>query len=297
MSDPMDDELRSLIALEKDAWSEPGDARTRLESKLGPIFAAHAAVAVGAAVGAAAGAGGTGTGVDGAGAVGNAVSVADGAGATGDAASGIDTAIAGATQGGHAAVGTAARVVGMAGRAFRWPALAVAVSGGAALGSATTAAVLRATADPPPARIEVRYVDRVVEVEKGRDAGASVDVSDLPLAPVPSPAPSPAPATASTSATESGMSDQDLVRERRLIDTARSALARRDATSALAALDEHARAFPRGQLVEMREALAVQALVQAGKSDEARARATRFHRRYRGSIYESVVDGALSSIP
>lgn len=297
MSDPMDDELRSLIALEKDAWSEPGDARTRLESKLGPIFAAHAAVAVGAAVGAAAGAGGTGA--EGAGAVGNAVSVAEGAGATGDAASGIDTAIAGATQGGHAAVGTAARVVGMAGRAFRWPALAVAVSGGAALGSATTAAVLRATADPPPARIEVRYVDRVVEVEKGRDAGASVDVSDLPLAPVPSPSLSPTPATApaSATATESGMSDQDLVRERRLIDTARSALARRDATSALAALDEHARAFPRGQLVEMREALAVQALVQAGKSDEARARATRFHRRYRGSIYESVVDGALSSIP
>lgn len=297
MSDPMDDELRSLIALEKDAWSEPGDARTRLESRLGPIFAAHAAVAVGAAVGATAGAAGAGTGVDGAGAVGNAVSVAEGAGATGDAASGIDTAIAGATQGGHAAVGTAARVVGMAGRVFRWPALAVAVSGGAALGSATTAAVLRATTDPPPARIEVRYVDRVVEVEKGRDAGASVDVSDLPLAPVPSPAPSPAPATASTSATESGMSDQDLVRERRLIDTARSALARRDATSALAALDEHARAFPRGQLVEMREALAVQALVQAGRFDDARARAARFHQRFHGSIYDAVVDGSLASIP
>lgn len=296
MSDPMDDELRALVELEKDAWSEPGDARSRLASRLGPIFAAHAAVAVGAA----AAAGNAASSVEGTGAA-SSGAASSGVGVAGNAASGVDgadTAISAATQGGHAAVGTAARVVGMASRVFRWPALAVAVSGGAALGSATTAAVLRATADPPPARIEVRYVDRVVEVEKGNDAGTSVDVSDLPLAPVPAPSPAPAPSIGPASGTDAaGVSDQDLVRERRLVDTARSALARRDATSALAALDEHRRAFPRGQLVEMREALAVQALVQAGRGDDARARAARFHQRFQGSIYEAVVDGALASIP
>ena len=44
------------------------------------------------------------------------------------------------------------------GHAFRWPALALALGTGAAIGSAATATVLTSGAPPPP-RVEIRYVD------------------------------------------------------------------------------------------------------------------------------------------
>jgi hypothetical protein len=47
----------------------------------------------------------------------------------------------------------------------------------------------------------------------------------------------------------------DLKRERLLLETARAALQRQDSASAKAALDEHARAFPNGQLSEERTIL------------------------------------------
>jgi outer membrane protein assembly factor BamD (BamD/ComL family) len=100
----------------------------------------------------------------------------------------------------------------------------------------------------------------------------------------------------STAASASSPDDQ-LAHERQIIDKARSALARRDPDAALAAVAEHARSFPKGQLVEMREALAVQALVQGGRGPEARARAERFHRSFPASMYSPVVDSAISSIP
>jgi hypothetical protein len=91
--------------------------------------------------------------------------------------------------------------------------------------------------------------------------------------------------------------DEALARERQVIEKARSALDRHDADATLAAVDEHTKAFPHGQLVEMREALAVQALVYAGRGAEAKARAERFHRSFPGSMYSPVVDSAISSIP
>jgi len=82
-----------------------------------------------------------------------------------------------------------------------------------------------------------------------------------------------------------------------VIDKARSALARHDAEAALVAVDEHAKSFPHGQLAEMREALAVQALVDAGRTAEAKSRGAMFHATFPGSMYGHVVDSALSSIP
>jgi hypothetical protein len=184
--------------------------------------------------------------------------------------------------------------------------------GGAAAGAALFGAGLVVGAGvsrlafPPAPKTEVRYVDRVVEVVRVPDGGASPEASvvvavepsgSAPPRAVSSAPPklerplSPAPSASVMSA------DEDLAKERQIIEKARSALARRDAESALAAVDEHARAFPRGQLTEMREALAVQALVYAGRPADARIRADQFHRRFPSSMYRPVVDGAISSIP
>lgn len=163
------------------------------------------------------------------------------------------------------------------------------------LGGVTGAAIHASTVTP---RTEIRYVDRVVEVDRTKDAGAeepSLAPSSLPSAPMPSERTShverPVPTTAPSS------SDEVLARERQAIEKARSALARGDAESALSAVAEHAKAFPRGQLTEAREAIAIQALARAGRRDEARARAERFRQKFPGSMYSPVVEAAISSIP
>jgi hypothetical protein len=183
---------------------------------------------------------------------------------------------------------------------------------GAAAGAAlfgaglVVGAGLRSLVPQSPPKSEVRYVERVVEVIRVPDGGASREAPVVVAAEAPGSAPiragssaPPKPERAPSAAPSASVmsSDEDLAKERQVIEKARSALARRDAESALAAVDEHARLFPRGQLIEMREALAVQALVYAGRAADARARADQFHRRFPSSMYRPVVDGAISSIP
>jgi hypothetical protein len=81
------------------------------------------------------------------------------------------------------------------------------------------------------------------------------------------------------------------------IASALAALANGDRDRAIAALEQHARSFPTGQLEEEREALWIQALVAAGDGAQARARADRFRRRFPGSIQHDVVAAALATIP
>jgi hypothetical protein len=169
--------------------------------------------------------------------------------------------------------------------------LAAAGLGTFVLGGAT-GAIIHATTTP--ARTEVRYVDRIVEIEAGVDASAPApSASAAPPALTPS---ERAPRVERPQQT-SAPTDEALARERQIIEKARSALLRGDAEAALGAVAEHSKAFPRGQLGEAREAIAVQALVRAGRHDEARARAAKFHRAFPGSTYAPVVDGAISSIP
>ena len=124
------------------------------------------------------------------------------------------------------------------------------------------------------------------------DAG-SVDFRSLPPAPsVATVVPSP---TASNGA--SAPVGDVLAQEQALVDTARAALARGRAVDALRAADEHAARFPAGKLAEERENLAIQALAFAGRRDEAQARATRFHKRYPGSLYGGTLDELLKAPP
>lgn len=91
--------------------------------------------------------------------------------------------------------------------------------------------------------------------------------------------------------------ESDLKGERALLDGARSAFARGDAKVTLSLIDLHTQRFPSGSLVEEREALAVKALVAAGRFEDARARGVRFHARFPTSLLRPAVDNALASIP
>lgn len=91
--------------------------------------------------------------------------------------------------------------------------------------------------------------------------------------------------------------DLDLAAERALLDTARTALGRAQGQAALDVLQGHAARFPKGRLVEEREALTIHALVQLGRYDEARQAAARFRQKRPQSMLLPVVDAALGSIP
>jgi hypothetical protein len=91
--------------------------------------------------------------------------------------------------------------------------------------------------------------------------------------------------------------DLRLGAERKLVEMARSALARGHVEQALAALRAHARSHPLGQLAEERDSLMVQAVAAKGDAALARTLAARFHRRYPTSLFGPVVDEALRSIP
>jgi hypothetical protein len=81
-----------------------------------------------------------------------------------------------------------------------------------------------------------------------------------------------------------------LAEEQQLLETARTAILNRRFSDALTSLAKHRTSFPSGQLVEEREALAIQALGLAGEADEARSRAAQFRARYPGSMFMPAVD-------
>jgi len=136
--------------------------------------------------------------------------------------------------------------------------------------AAAPAAILRAPPPPPPAPVPA----------------APPQPAAAPASPRATPRPPPAPG-----------GDAALAEESALLERARTALSRGRSAAALDALSEHARRFPRGSLAEERDALRVQALVQAGRGGEARARALEFRRRFPQSLSWPAVQAALKSIP
>jgi len=87
--------------------------------------------------------------------------------------------------------------------------------------------------------------------------------------------------------------DDALRTERRLLDIARTAVARGDGNAALDAIGRHAAQFPRGRLAEEREALRVQALILLGRKDEARQKADEFRKQHPDSLMMPGIDPAL----
>jgi hypothetical protein len=87
----------------------------------------------------------------------------------------------------------------------------------------------------------------------------------------------------------------DLAAENTLIGRARASLATSPAAS-LAAVDEHARRFPRGELAPEREYLRVSALRSLGRHDEARTRARSYLATYPKSPHAAAVRSILAEL-
>lgn len=87
-----------------------------------------------------------------------------------------------------------------------------------------------------------------------------------------------------------------LMEEMRLMARVRSALDDGNATRALAALDDHARQYPHGQMAEDRAAFRSQALCAAGRNEQAAAAARRFLKAHPQSAHrgrvQTVADAA-----
>jgi hypothetical protein len=163
---------------------------------------------------------------------------------------------------------------------------AVAFLAGGVVGAALYAGLAKT---PSP---QVVYVDRPVVVSAPPAAPPSSE---------PAPVPQTSPAAPVTSAVARSIPPKSrasqLSAERVLLDEARSAIAQGDSQRGLDHLERHRRLFPNALLAEERDALQVQALVKAGRYDDARARADSFRRRTPGSLFLPTVDAAIGSIP
>jgi hypothetical protein len=160
------------------------------------------------------------------------------------------------------------------------------------IGGAAGAGILQAVRPPT-----VVYVERTAPVATASAASTAPEEVALGLAPTtvaPEAAPSASPSSAAPLESSASARDAALAREREILDIARTALGRGDGAHALEAIDRHAREFPRGQMTEEREAIAVQALAKLGRGDEAEARATRFRKRYPNSVLLPVIDAATN---
>ncbi len=87
-----------------------------------------------------------------------------------------------------------------------------------------------------------------------------------------------------------------LLREVRALDRAKSALSRGDAAGALAALDEHARSFPRAALAPEADVLRVRALVASGNRGAALTIARRLIARQPSSAHARAVSSLLPEL-
>jgi hypothetical protein len=181
----------------------------------------------------------------------------------------------------------------------------VAIGAAFAVGAAAGAVVALGVRDGRREAAPIVDVPRVGPVAMS----TPTSVPSAALSPAPTPATSPtasaAPGTEEPAAaarprrppSPASNDGSSLAREQSVLDTARIGLGRDDGAAALAACDEHARRFPRGQLREEREAIAIQALVLLKHDEEARDRADRFARAYPTSALLPAVRDALGVGP
>lgn len=85
--------------------------------------------------------------------------------------------------------------------------------------------------------------------------------------------------------------------ERRLVNGAEAALARRDSDQAFSLLYEHATKFPNGKLAALRQAVHIQALCRVGKTAEARHEAASFLANSPASPLANQVRSACPAVP
>lgn len=124
----------------------------------------------------------------------------------------------------------------------------------------------------------------VAAAEGDEGVGASSAALDE-SAPVRAPATTPRPARVPSDLAHAPTSPDRLADETALIARARDALRAHDPRAALAALDEHARAHPRGILTEEREVGRVLAYCALGDVERAQTIGARFLQAYPSSLH------------
>jgi hypothetical protein len=176
--------------------------------------------------------------------------------------------------------------------------LAIGLAIGGAAGASITHAVV--TSSPGEAAVSAPLAPPTSAPPEPARATASATQQSPPPPPLSAPT-AAAPATGARSAQHAAPAassvpgaDDQLAAERALIEVARTAIARKQSGSALSALDEHARKFPRGRLSMERQALRVHALRLAGRTDEATSAASTFHQQFPKSYLGPVVDSAVT---
>ncbi|PCC68964.1 hypothetical protein SAMN02745121_05704 [Nannocystis exedens] len=135
------------------------------------------------------------------------------------------------------------------------------------------------------ASAEARHVSR---------GAASAPGEAPPAAPEPAPAestPEPQPRVQTPRTADVPKDRSALDAELALLRRAREALGREDAAAALTSLEQHAREFPAGHLVEERMLLRAQAECELGRRAAARATAAELMRAFPGSPHASTVAG------
>ena len=168
---------------------------------------------------------------------------------------------------------------------------AVAFGVGGASGAAVHATLAPTAAPAPALTVSAMAAPQPIAsfAPPASASSSALSVDDLPNA-----APKPS-AKATPSAIDP--SKDGLKQERVSLEVACTAITRGDYAGAIAALDRHAAAFPRGQLAEERELMRIQALVGQGRGPEAKARAAEFHRDFPHSLMKGAVDATVRSIP
>jgi hypothetical protein len=172
------------------------------------------------------------------------------------------------------------------------------------LGGITGAALFAALVRSPSPRVV--YVDRPApEMLARASAPPLATAPPSPIAPPVTPSPAAARSSVASSGSAlvaaagpaSGPHVSRLTEERVLLDEARQALIQGEPERALGRLHLHRTRFSDGLLVEERDAMQVEALVHAGRYEEARRRAGDFRSRFPGSLFLPTVESAIASIP
>lgn len=195
----------------------------------------------------------------------------------------LGVAAVGAAAGHAVATGNAASVMATTKAVIA----AVAFSVGGAVGAGVHAVVSKPPPPPPP--IVLRVEVPVPTPPPAPTLAVEPEAPPPQVAMKPSPrVPAPAPAPK-----RSG----ELGAERSLIERARAALSRNEPAAALAALADHRREHPDGQLAEERTALQIIALTQTGRREDARALAAEFRAKWSQSLMMPAVDAASPRPP
>lgn len=176
-------------------------------------------------------------------------------------------------------------------------------------GGVTGATLIASLSHAPPPRVV--YVDRAAPTagaivsEAGGISGppmalagpAKASPAVTRAAPASQPQALAANAASGPIATAPPLRVSRFAEERKLLDDARAELLQGEPGLAIEKLDAHRARFGDGMLGEERDAMGVEALVRAGRLDEARAQAAAFKERSPRSLFLQTVEATVTQSP